>query len=477
MVISKIAVCPICGKKTCLRIEDGGYLNDYPIRVNCANCKTLIIGSYIMTPYFGMKGLHLINADVEECETDTRSDSYIIKNADYIMEVSGELLCRKMTTNNGSPIKDTPYINASNYFNVVKWKSRVSEFNTNLLEWKKDKRIAFQLLEDGGIDYVSVALNNQMGEYAYKCDHYLKSLHCLQEIVLEETRYLFTNPKQDNVVDSIRKHLSLVNKDELDLLVDEIGGIQSLVNSFRKITGVFSDFMEIYPNVLPAESFLQYSNKDTSSFSISTCTFADLKSFYQDSYETVMALLYLIICIDNITERGHYLCFDSGFARELTKRKYADIDGEIKKFLSIDNGNKIRNIKKTDYLQSIINVPDNSYLRNGIGHNNFKYDGITQTIDAYDLRDPSITKRSCNLLDMALECIELVKSSVKISEIILFLLRHEFRKNDIKTIVHPRFYKDVSVNDRCPCGSGLKYKRCCKRLVDATLLGSRNNIN
>ena len=46
MIIPKIAICPICGKKTYLRVEDGGYLNEYPIRFNCANCRALIKGVY-----------------------------------------------------------------------------------------------------------------------------------------------------------------------------------------------------------------------------------------------------------------------------------------------------------------------------------------------------------------------------------------------------------------------------------------------
>ena len=48
MVIPAIAVCPICGKKTYLRIEDGGYLYEYPIRVYCLNCRALIRGIYVM---------------------------------------------------------------------------------------------------------------------------------------------------------------------------------------------------------------------------------------------------------------------------------------------------------------------------------------------------------------------------------------------------------------------------------------------
>lgn len=59
MIIPKIAICPICGKKTYLRIEDGGYLKEYPIRFHCMNCRALIKGVYIMGNVDGRYGLHL----------------------------------------------------------------------------------------------------------------------------------------------------------------------------------------------------------------------------------------------------------------------------------------------------------------------------------------------------------------------------------------------------------------------------------
>lgn len=93
MVIPKVAICPICGKKTYLRIEDGGYLNEYPIRVHCANCRALIKGVYIMGSSFDENGLHMYNAKTEECDVDTVSNK--ILNADYVVDISGELPCKK----------------------------------------------------------------------------------------------------------------------------------------------------------------------------------------------------------------------------------------------------------------------------------------------------------------------------------------------------------------------------------------------
>lgn len=70
-------------------------------------------------------------------------------------------------------------------------------------------------------------------------------------------------------------------------------------------------------------------------------------------------------------------------------------------------------------------------------------------------------------MEIAVDCIGLAKSAVIMSEIILFMLRQEFRTEGIKSIIHPRFYKGAETNGKCPCGSGAKYKKCCKNEVEA----------
>ena len=79
MIIPKIAICPICGKKTYLRIEDGGYLKEYPIRFHCMNCRALIKGVYIMGTADGRNGIHLYNAATEECEVDSNARRYAMQ--------------------------------------------------------------------------------------------------------------------------------------------------------------------------------------------------------------------------------------------------------------------------------------------------------------------------------------------------------------------------------------------------------------
>ena len=129
MVISEVAVCPICGKRTLMRIEDGGYLKEYPVRFNCINCRALIKGIYnISLP--GEKGLILYNAMVEECDVDLNSAR--ILNADYVVEISGELPCAKVKAFDDKTIPTSPFINAVDKIDMMDRINRLSYFVKNM---------------------------------------------------------------------------------------------------------------------------------------------------------------------------------------------------------------------------------------------------------------------------------------------------------------------------------------------------------
>ena len=53
------------------------------------------------------------------------------------------------------------------------------------------------------------------------------------------------------------------------------------------------------------------------------------------------------------------------------------------------------------------------------------------------------------------------------SDIILYMLRQEFRTEGIRNIIHLCLYKGVEPNGKCPCGSGAKYKKCCRNEVES----------
>ena len=53
------------------------------------------------------------------------------------------------------------------------------------------------------------------------------------------------------------------------------------------------------------------------------------------------------------------------------------------KYFGIDNGKKADLINLSEPIQKVLQIPVNKDLRNGIGHNNYKYDGLMQTITTF----------------------------------------------------------------------------------------------
>lgn len=468
MVDNKIVVCPICNKRTWLRIQNGAYLRQYPIRINCINCRALIKGTYRISMRTGRGELHLLNAAIEECDAHLIDEKTVkVFNADYVAEISGELPCDNVKIYDGGNIPRSPYMKAVDKLESVDERiERLQYFVNNRSDWTKKKSIAFQLLNEGSIDYIAMALDSRMGTYHYQCNHYLQSLHCLQEVVLEETKYLFHDLCQDECIMNLLMELSNTDQNLLQQFSAEVGGTQGLLLAYRKAIEVFTGFMDIYPNLLPAETFMRFKNQNTDNIGISTCSYSDIKTFYQDGYEALLSLIHFPVCLDNISARGDYLMFPKAFNGLFKSRKYEDCSNDLQKYILLENGNKVKNLRWEEPMQKIVDIPANRFLRNGIGHNNIRYDGITQTIQILDQRNSNEVFQELKLMDMAIDCIGLAKSAVLISEIILFMLRQEFRKEGIRSIMHPRFYRNAEPNDRCPCGSSYKYKRCCRSDVE-----------
>lgn len=468
MVVPRIIVCPICGKKTYLRIEYGEYLYEYPIRVYCMNCRALMKGVVTMESVTRKRGIHMFNAQIIEDVCVHQGAEREIE-ADYIAEISGELPSKKTHVFDGKLQYSSPFLDATDQLNMVNRIEQLKCYITNIREWEKWKSIAFQLLNEYEIDYVPTALHNMMGTYPYQCTDYLKSLHCLQEVVEEESRFLFTAESEFKAFSQFINLLSMIDRGSIHSFVKRIGGITTIINAYRKVISIFSDFMSVYPNLLPAETYIQYKNKDDSSLGLSTCSFTDIKTFYQDAYETLMSLMYIPVSLDNIMVRRDYMKYHEEYyqfyKKPHIKQRYERMADDLERYFGLDNGKKADLIIQFEPVQSQLQIPVNRQLRNSLVHNTFKYDGLEQMITAYDQKNPTQVNLRISLLDLAVDCIRLARATVLMGELLLFILRLE--DADHHSIIHPRYYKNLQRNDKCPCGSGKKYKVCCMKDIDS----------
>ena len=106
---------------------------------------------------------------------------------------------------------------------------------------------------------------------------------------------------------------------------------------------------------------------------------------------------------------------------------------------------------------------DANKLRNAIGHNNYSYDGISQIIKYTPNRNNPENVLEITLLDIAISCIELMKSSIILEFIIYELYRIYYKNQGMDCPLHPVFYKGTHSSNHCPCGSGKKFNKCCKQ--------------
>ena len=113
----------------------------------------------------------------------------------------------------------------------------------------------------------------------------------------------------------------------------------------------------------------------------------------------------------------------------------------------------------TEYLQVIINAK----LRNAIGHNDVKYDAISQQITYIPDPKDRLKSRTEYLLEFENEALHLFQAILVIAEY-LYKIK-EFALIDKghrpAELGMPSKKLKTGRNDLCPCGSGKKFKKCC----------------
>ena len=469
MIVSKIIVCPTCGTKIYVRIQKGDYIPRYPIRINCGKCRSLIKGVYYSDEYDLTKDLYLVNGTNFPCcySKDFKID------ASYEIEISGELPCKTIKPFDGKSDLETPFLRSAGLmesYDIELYIKRLERFSKDYLQWIQCFSTAFQLLIDGKLEYIPNIINGKIG-YEYNCDNYVKILHSIYEVALDYSFFLFEDLIQETILEVTIQYLSELDNKQMMDYCNYLKRKYDLVSVFKRLMNVFSDFMTLYPNLLPAEAMKKYrdfSDSGLANIGISTCTYIDIKTFYQDAYETLLSLMDIPVCLDNIYSRKgwnnfvpHVIRIDKNSGKPITLKCIDDYN-------ELANGKRLGFINNNEFYQRIVNLPANSKLRNGIGHNNIYYDDVDQSIHIFDRKNNSREVEVFHLMDMAIDCLDFARSAIVMANIVLFLIRQQNRENGIRSIISPRFY-----SDKCPCGSGLSYGECCKQEIEQLKL--KNN--
>lgn len=282
----------------------------------------------------------------------------------------------------------------------------------------------------------------------YIVNNHLEIRRDVHYIFLKLIKNIFVEEGLEKYIISINKEIKTINMDEYNKLLIVLEQNSFLEKSYNEILDMLFDFIEIIPNIRTALTVMQYKSIDYDVYGISTCSFEDIKTFYMDAYEKILSLIHIPICLDNIKYRNKYDLFDSGISFE--------------DFMKKKKGNKLKEILRTEFFSSMLKFPVNNKLRNAIGHRQYEYDGIIQIIKYIpNEKNKEVTEKKY-LLEVAIECVYLMQYMVIIEDLIFQLIVKKNLNRGLKLKLNDIFYKNIGVNERCPCGSGKKYKKCCK---------------
>ena len=449
MTVNYFIKCPICGTITRMRTP-AGYIYKQPVHIHCGKCNTLLSGEFI-------------------CDNDNVKAYFVPVNCsaiddtlnyEYEGQTSGELLSQKITfveekerdkmPHTLSPVMEVLFqINQESLSKYIGYAKKIENLKA---KWARE-RISFDLFFDGKYNliiqnYAATALNNG---YSLK-DEYDVARY------IHYSWFNYANGIfQPNVLNRYLREINYVffhlDKEEVGKFCGYYFCEKSVFSIEKKLFKTFDDFLKISLNLLPVISTQYYNNPyvEDEKKGLSTCTFEDVKTFYLDSYELLADLSIVIKALDNIKYRGNYDAFPGVL--------------NFEKLTKLSNASKVNVLDKTEFFANIFNLNDSANkLRNAIGHNDYEYNGFTQIIKYYPDKTRSNIIYEASLFSVAKACVEQMESAVILA--FLFFELYRTMETDKYLPLHPLFYSKTGSNNHCPCGSGKKYKKCCREYVE-----------
>ena len=459
MTVNYYIKCPICGTVTRMRTP-AGYIYKQPVHIHCGNCNTLLTGEFICDNERVRACFMPIN-----CEAVARTAEY-----EYDGQTSGELLSHKIAyvpedMRNGMPLTFSPAMEVAFQLgqeNMRKYIGYATKLEKVQANWAKE-RILFDLFFDAKFDLI-------IKNYATEAEKTGYTLHSEYDI-LRYVHYrwfnlvsgIFKPSTLNDRLRTINSEFYHLDKNAVKKFCHDYCQSNNLLSIQKRLFKIFDDFLNICLYIMPAIStryYLQDYSEDEHK-GLSTCTFDDIKNFYLNSFETLADLSVIVKALDNIKYRGDY----DNFSEDLN----------FNSLLRLTNGKKIKTLNKEEFFSQNFNLADSSNrLRNAIGHNDYDYNGFTQTIKYHSDKAHPEREETASLLSVAINCIEQMESAMILSFLLFELIRIE-RYEDLETKpLHPMFYFRIHGDNHCPCGSGKKYKKCCREYIQNNAKAFKN---
>lgn len=336
-----------------------------------------------------------------------------------------------------------------------KFTRSVSRLMETAQNWAQYKRI-LDLSQNGNKGYLIQEVKKLIPEQFAPGTNELEILRAVHLVEIKG----FITPLRDDVIsehevsDSVLK----LDFDQIRELIEYLNAHEGyrLENLQSTIYQMLSEFIEVYQYLIPAFA-IQFCKADSIDFAeegSTTSSFDLVKQFYLDVYEALGNILILPVALNNIKFRGNFKKVKPGLERRVNS---------LDDFFGLSKANRYHLCDSeeiyTEYLQVIINAK----LRNAIGHNDVKYDAISQQITYIPDPKDRLKSRTEYLLEFENEALHLFQAILVIAEY-LYKIK-EFALIDKghrpAELGMPSKKLKTGRNDLCPCGSGKKFKKCC----------------
>lgn len=444
MTVNYFIKCPICGKITRMR-SPAGYVYSTPVRIHSGSCRTLLTGNFI-SDYKHSKAYF---------KPDNCEEVFDVKYAyDYIGEASGEMICNKIRSNRtgGLEYVESPVFEFMNSFsledmeNFINYASYLSNLN---YDWNNE-RIKYDLFLNGNYELIKKKYHNIALTFGYSLENEFDCVRFIYFSFFRDLCGIYNNDKIEKLLIDINYRFSHINKNKLLEFINELNTSNRLLNAQNAIFKILFNFVDIAPNIIPAIGVCNYYDRnsiDKEQMGISTCTFDDISNFYQRTYETLVEYSDIVVALDNVLYRNDY-------------KEWKD-DNPISEFIKKEKGNRIKHINNIEFFEEKFNMkPNANRLRNAIGHNEYEFDGVLQEIKFKKSKNSNEIEKMY-LIDVSMECIDLIRSTLVLSFCIYEIIRYS-NPSLVNSLLPKFFYKGTSSQSRCPCGSNIKYNKCCK---------------
>ena len=447
MVYNHFIKCQVCGTVTRIRLQVG-LLKGHPVVVACCNCGTSMNGYVDINQECPGLRCQFENADKVQDNKDSR----------YVVECSGEFPTIKPHADSAEGrIALSPfmrYTSIMGHERYEKFAQSISKLNNFCDRWSQYKRI-IDLHSRENRTYLTAEIWKMLPKEHFLCRNEFeisRAVHMIEVIY-------FIGVLRADIISDLSLSTSVVHlaPEQLRTLITFLNShdgysLKQLQSSIYKI---YDEFIKTYPFLIPALS-LQYCDDgvvDYDAEGSTTSSFDLIKQFSLDAYETLGNLLVVPVALNNINYRNN--C-----------NQCAEKDGktvDLEKYIALSKANRFHYCDETEQYTKELQVILNSKLRNAIGHNDVEYDAITQNITYIPNPKDRTKKETAYLLEFENEAIHLFQAITVISEYLYRLREIEMIENGhvplpVDQGLTP--FKKVGRNEPCPCGSGLKYKKC-----------------